>query len=195
MHETGRAGMQTLRTRIAGCLIAAAVCGHAGAGQPPLAALLKPLNLFVYRAGTSPPAFSSRTFDARQLAWADLRGKVVVVNFFASWCAECRPEMPAFERLHRDYAARGLRVIGVNARESKDAIARFAQTLNLTFPLLLDADGRINAQYGVIALPTTFVIARDGRAIAMATGAREWAGGPARALIDALLAEPAPASP
>jgi peroxiredoxin len=184
--------MRPMWRLIAGCLMAAAACGQAGADQQAVTALLKPLNLSGYRAGTSPPPFSGHTIDMRPLALADLRGKVVVVNFFASWCAECRPEMPAFEKLHRDYGARGLVVVGVNAREDKEAVARYAKTLGLTFPLVLDPDGQINAYYGVIGLPTTFVVARDGRAVAFATGPRKWAGAPARALIAALIAEAAP---
>jgi peroxiredoxin len=191
MREISRMSMRPLQMWIAACFMAVTWCADA-ADAPSVAALLKPLNLFAYRAGTPPPPFNGNTLDARPLALADLRGKVVVVNFFASWCAECRPEMPAFEQLHRDFAARGLSVIGVNARENKAEVARYAKSLGLTFPLLLDPNGQINTHYGVIGLPTTFVVARDGRAVAMATGPREWASAPARALIEALLAEPAP---
>lgn len=122
----------------------------------------------------------------------DLRGKVVLMNFWASWCAECRPEMPVLERLHREFAAQGFAVIGINAREGSEAIRRYASELGLTFPLVLDRDGTINALYGVVGLPTTFIVGRDGRAVALAVGPREWASTPARALIQALLAEPAP---
>jgi peroxiredoxin len=67
---------------------------------------------------------------------------------------------------------------------------RYAKELGLTFPLVLDRDGKINARYGVIGLPTTFVVGRDGRAIAFAIGPRQWESAPARTLIAALLAEP-----
>ena len=122
----------------------------------------------------------------------NLRGKVVLVNFWASWCLECRPEMPVLERLHREFGPRGLAVVGINAREETETVARYARALGLTFPLVLDRDGNMNRSYGVLGLPTTFIIGRDGRAVAFAVGAREWAGPPARALIEALLAEPAP---
>ena len=179
---------------LAAGLLAVAVCGPANADEQAVAALLKPLHLVGYRAGTRPPQFSGVTSDARPLSLADLHGKVVVVNFWASWCSECRPEMPALERLHREFAPRGLAIIGINAREGAEAIRRYAKELGLTFPLVLDPDGKINALYGVVALPATFVIGRDGRAVAFVVGSREWAGAPARALIEALLAEPAPRS-
>jgi peroxiredoxin len=100
--------------------------------------------------------------------------------------------MPVLERLHREFAPRGLAVIGINAHEGKSAIRRYAKELGLTFPLVLDPDRRINALYGVIGLPTTFVVGRDGYAVAFGIGPREWTEAPARALIGALLAEATP---
>ena len=114
------------------------------------------------------------------------------MSFWASWCLECRPEMPQLERLHREFAPEGLAVVGVNSREDREAVRRYAKELSLTFPVVLDSDGKINAAYGVIGLPTTFVVGRDGRAVALAVGPREWVGNSARELIKALLAEPAP---
>jgi peroxiredoxin len=177
--------------RLALALLVVVPCGLAQA-ESAMAPLLKPLDLAGYPSRTTPPHFSGSTADARRLAIEDLRGKVVLVNFWASWCAECRPEMPAFERLHRELAPKGLAVVGVNAREERTAIRRYASELGLTFPLVLDPDGKINTAYGVVGLPTTFVVARDGRVIALAVGPREWAGAPARALLQALLAEPSP---
>jgi peroxiredoxin len=172
-------------------LFIAAACAPAHAGQDAIAALIKPLHLVAYRAGTIPPPFSGVTPAARPISLADLRGKVVIVNFWASWCAECRPEMPALEYLHREFAARGLVMIGINAREDAATINRYAKDLHLTFPLLVDTDGKINALYGVVGLPATFLIGRDGRAVAFGIGSREWAGAPARALMEGLLTEPA----
>ena len=172
-------------------LLAAALAPAASADEPALTALLKTLDLRGYPSRTAPPQFSGSTLAARQLSMTEYRGRVIVLTFWASWCLECRVEMPALERLQREFSSRGLATIGVNARENKEVVRRYANELGLTFPLVLDRDGKINARYGVIGLPTTFVVGRDGRAIALAIGPRQWESAPARALIEALLAEPA----
>jgi peroxiredoxin len=178
------------RVGIAGILIASVTMLAAPqATQADVGELLQKLNLTVYPRGTKPPAFNGRTADGETVSLASLRGKVVLINFWAAWCEECRPEMPMFERLHRDFAAKGLSVIGINAREGTAAIRGFAKELGLTFPLILDPKGEINVAYGVIGLPTTFLIGRDGQAVALAVGPREWGSEQSRAVIRALLAE------
>jgi peroxiredoxin len=180
------------RPGIAGVLIAiVTILGAPEASRAEVTELLQKLDLTAYRSGTRPPEFNGRTADGRTASLASQRGRVILLNFWATWCLECRPEMPIFERLHREYAPHGLSVIGINAREGTVAIRGYAKELGLTFPLILDPNGEINALYGVIGLPTTFFIGRNGRAVALAVGPREWASTPARALIRALLAETA----
>jgi peroxiredoxin len=173
-------------------LLIAVLAGSASADDPALASLLKTLDLRGYTSRTAPPQFSGVTLDVRQLSLAEYRGTVIVLTFWASWCLECRVEMPALARLQREFSSRGLAIIGVNARESTEAVRRYAKELGLTFPIVLDPDGKINSLYGVIGLPTTFVVGRDGRAVAFAIGPRQWESAPARALIAALLAQPTP---
>jgi len=187
--------MTSVCRMLRGGLLLLALGSPVSADSPALTSLLKPLGIVGYPARATPPGFSGHTFDARPVSMEELRGKVVLVNFWASWCLECRPEMPLFERLHREFAPQGLAIVSVNAREDREAVRRYASELGLTFRLVLDPDGTINAAYGVVGLPTTFVIGRDGRAVALAVGPREWAGTSARELIKALLAEPAPRPP
>ena len=157
--------------------------------EPLQKGMLEALSLSGYPAHMNAPQFSSRTSKGRMVSLADLRGRVVLLTFWASWCQECRPEMPAFEQLHRDFTAQGLTVLGVNVREGKRAIQSYARELDLTFPLVLDSNGEIRNSYGVIGLPTTFLIGRDGRTVGLAVGPREWSSMPARAIIQALLTE------
>ena len=126
------------------------------------------------------------------LSLTDLRGKVVLSISGRAGVPSVAPRCPCSSGSTASSRRRGLAVIGINAREDKRAVGRYATELGLTFPLVLDPDGKNNALYGVIGIPTTFVIGRDGRAVAFGVGAREWGGAPARALIEALLAEPLP---
>jgi peroxiredoxin len=175
---------------IAGVLVAiATILGAPEASPAEVTELLQKLNLTAYPRATKPPEFSGHTVDGKTLSLLSLGGKVVLLNFWATWCQECRPEMPIFQRLHREFAPQGLNVIGINAREETPAIQKYAKELGLSFPLVLDAKGEINAAYGIIGLPTTFIIGRDGRAVARGVGPREWSGEQALAIIRALLAE------
>lgn len=135
------------------------------AERPVLAELLKALNLSVYPAAMQPPEFSGFTADGDSMSLASLSGRVVILNFWATWCLECRPEMPMFEGLHRELTPQGLSVIGINAREKAAAVRDYAKELRLAFPLILDPKGAIHQAYGVIGLPTTFFIGRDGRPV------------------------------
>jgi peroxiredoxin len=157
--------------------------------QPSLPALLRSLELSDYPAEMWPPPFEAHTVKGQAVSLAELRGRVVLLNFWASWCAECRPEMPMFERLHREFAAQGLTVLGMNFDEEPQTIQPYARDLGLTFPLVLDPQGDIARAYGVIGLPTTLLIGRDGRPVALAVGPRVWDSTEARTLIRVLLAE------
>lgn len=150
---------------------------------------LRALGLAGYTKNERPPGFTALTAEGRPLSMSGLRGKVVLLTFWATWCQPCRDEMPMFERLHRDLGDLGLVVVGVNAREDAAPILEYARAHDLSFVLAVDPDGKVGAAYGVVALPTTFVIARDGRAVARAIGARAWGSDSARMLLRRLLAE------
>ncbi len=158
-------------------------------GRPTLNVQIKNFRLRGYPSDMRPSEFTGKTSDGKAMSLAQLRGRVVLLNFFASWCSECRPEMPMFEKLHQEFASQGLAVLGINVREGIRAIHKYAKELGLTFPLVLDPNGQISRSYGVIGLPTTFLIARDGRPVALAIGPRKWDGEKAKAIVRTLLAE------
>ena len=187
----GEAATEKRGMRVLACGLVAlvTVLGATAAGQPTVTGLLEPLNLFAYPPGTKPPEFCSSTVEGRKVSLSGLEGRVVLLNFWATWCVECRAEMPVLEQLHRDFAGEGLTVLGINVREGIPTIQRYAKALGLTFPLVVDPKGEIRVSYGVIGLPTTFMIGRDGRVVARAIGARDWGSADGRALIQALLAE------
>lgn len=170
-------------------IILAAGLQRLAASQPVTTDMLKALNLSSYPSAVRPPAFTARTIEGEVVSLAVLRGKVGLLNFWATWCQECRPDMALLERLHREFAAQGLVVLGINVREQSLAVRKYAKELGLTFPLVLDPKGELSGAYGVVGIPTTFLVGRDGRAVALAVGPRDWGGETARSLIRALLAE------
>jgi peroxiredoxin len=165
-----------------------------GASPALTPAQLATLHLTGYSRSTVPPDFGLRTPDGQLVSLAGLRGKVVVLNFWATWCRECLTEMPALETLHRRFATRGLAIVGVDSREGATRVQRYAKEHGLTFPLLLDLDGAVTANYGVVALPTTLLIGRDGHPVALAVGPREWTSPGALEILETLLGNPAGAA-
>jgi cytochrome c biogenesis protein CcmG, thiol:disulfide interchange protein DsbE len=101
---------------------------------------------------------------------ASYRGKVVVLNFWASWCAPCKSETPLLERLQRQIAPHGGTVLGVNYRDTTGDANAFARKYGLTYPSLRDIDGNMAQDYGTRALPETFVIDREGKVTAVSRG-------------------------
>ena len=116
------------------------------------------------REGFLAPDFTLETLDGGEMTLSDLRGKVVMVNLWASWCPPCRAEMPAIESVYKENKNRGLEVLAVNTtyQDGEKAAALFASGLGLTFPILLDQDGAVSRRYQLQALPTTYFIDRRG---------------------------------
>jgi len=116
------------------------------------------------REGFSAPDFTLDILGGGQVTLSELRGKVVVINLWASWCPPCRAEMPAIEKVYRAYADRGVVVLGVNTtyQGSEPDAAAFVRKYSLTFPIPLDRDGSVSQRYALRGLPTTFFIDRKG---------------------------------
>jgi len=97
-----------------------------------------------------------------RVSLSDLRGKVVVLNFWATWCPPCRREVPNLQAVHNEYGPRGVVVLAVDVQESLDTVGKFAMDNGITFNVWLDEDGWASTVYGVRSLPTTFFIDRQG---------------------------------
>ncbi len=113
-------------------------------------------------AGRSAPAFTLQAVDGRSVALGDLRGQVIVLNFWATWCPPCRAEMPALQEVYDARRADGLMVLAVNQDETPSAIRSFGQEFALTFPLLVDTGYVVSHRYRIGLLPSTYFIDRDG---------------------------------
>lgn len=93
------------------------------------------------------------------------RGKVVVMNLWATWCPPCREEMPALERLYREYRSQGVVVLGVDQGEAARVAAAYAREHGVTYPILIDEDQQYGRAYSAVGLPTTIVVGRDGHIV------------------------------
>ena len=116
------------------------------------------------------PPMNMPLYDGGILTPADYAGKPVVVNFWASWCGPCRQEAPIFERLSREYAERGVLFVGVNIQDAETDAQAYLREYDITYPNGIDANGGISIDYGVIGIPVTFFIDREGIVH------RRWAG-------------------
>ena len=120
------------------------------------------------------PDFVLPDMDGEPHALQDYRGKVVLVNFWATWCPPCRREMPALERLYQQLGGQGLVVLAVNQWEDPDHVFAYTGELNVfpTFPILFDPDSSVSEDFGVKGLPTSFLLDQDGRVRYRAIGGR-----------------------
>jgi thiol-disulfide isomerase/thioredoxin len=139
-------------------------------------------------AHATPPLRLPR-LDGGMTALADHRDKLVIVNFWATWCQPCLTEMPTLEALWQEYRPRGLVVLGVAVDRDapRPLLEPYVSRLGLTFPVLLDADLKSAQAWRVTGLPATFVIRPGGHAVGMAFGAREWNSKEMRALLERFL--------
>jgi peroxiredoxin len=120
---------------------------------------------FAYAAKISGPApnFTLQSRDGKTVSLADLKGQVVMVNFWATWCGPCRQEMPHLEALYSRYNSLGFTLLGVNVEDNPEGAKKWLDENGpVTFPVLLDPKNQVSKLYDVIAMPSTVLVARDG---------------------------------
>lgn len=139
--------------------------------QPKLGHQLTPLSQPV-----KAPNFTLPDMDENEHSLEELRGEVVLLNFWGTWCPPCRREMPSMERLYQKLRSAGLRVIAVNQTEDADHVFAYTGQLGVdpTFPILFDKDSKVSASYEVLGLPTSFLIDKFGMVRFRAIGGREF---------------------
>jgi thiol-disulfide isomerase/thioredoxin len=139
--------------------------------------------------GQSPPDFTLPTLDGGFITLSGLKGKVVMINFWTTWCPPCREEMPSLERLYRHYKYEDFALLAVDIMENPETVKKFAKKYNLSFPILLDKTGDVAVKYSANAIPTTYIINKKGKTVGKAIGPRKWDGDHAKDLFQELLKE------
>lgn len=149
--------------------------------------------LFPVELGTKAPDFKAFTLDSvpREKRLADYRGKVVMINVWATWCLPCRVEMPSIEALNKTYASKGLKILAVSIDDpGTDATIRaFVKQYGLTFEVLHDPQAKISDLYDITGYPETFIVGKDGVIRKKLMSATDWNSPEARSLVDRLLVE------
>lgn len=121
---------------------------------------------------------------------SDLRGQLVLINIWATWCYPCRAEMPSINALYQDYQVKGLAIVAIATdQEGKPIVVPFLRAHRLTFPVLLDPQNMLGARLQVSGIPTSYVLDKRGRIVGFESGARDWNSRQIRDLLDQLLAE------
>ena len=131
--------------------------------------------------------FTLQLLSGGSAALSSYKGKVVILNFWATWCPPCRAEMPSMETLYQRFKNEGLEILAVNLGENQATVRQFIQNNRYTFPVPLDSNNRIGAIYGVEAIPTSYILDRDGKIIARIVGSINWDTSQVIAAFDALL--------
>ncbi|MCC6544562.1 MAG: TlpA family protein disulfide reductase [Nitrospirae bacterium] len=131
--------------------------------------------------------FTLKDVSNKQVNLKDFRGKVIMLNFWATWCGPCREEMPSMEKLYRQFKGKGFVILAVASGEDINSVNKFIKHYNLTFPALIDSDYKVSDNYKVWALPTTYFINSKGQIIGKAQGGRNWDTRQANQYISSLL--------
>lgn len=120
--------------------------------------------IFAPQEGFKAPDFTLSTPDGKIYTVSELKGRPILINFWASWCGPCREEMPAMQKLYEEFKDQGFIVLAVNTthQDNYDAAVNFANLLGLTFPILMDTEGRVSDLYQLRATPTSFFIDKEG---------------------------------
>ena len=158
-----------------GCLVAAFFAAAAGAQE-----------LKTWRGGPTPP-LALQDLEGRAHRLEDYRGKVVLVNFWATWCDPCREEMPSIEKLRAALAGRPFEVLAVNLAEPASRIRAFVDKMPMAHPVLLDKDSLAAKAWGARILPASYLVGPDGRIRYYCRGELDWSRESVRELVGGLL--------
>ena len=126
------------------------------------------------QVGAPVPGFTLPDLEGRMHALDELRGKVVVLNYWATWCPPCIYEMPSLNTLYERYRGQGFIVLGISVDEDQEQYESFLNQSNISFPTVRDPERSISARYGTLKYPESYLISRDGRVLRKYMGPEDW---------------------
>lgn len=138
----------------------------------------------------APPVdFSLLNLNNKTVTLSDLKGKIVFLNFWATWCGECRVEMPLMQKLYMRFKDKDFAMVAVSLNEPKSVVEKFFDDYKLTFTALLDSKGELGIPFGIRGIPMTYILDKGGGIIGKVIGARQWDSKESFALFEQLLKE------
>jgi thiol-disulfide isomerase/thioredoxin len=128
------------------------------------------------REGSRAPEFVLKDLEGREVSLSSLKGNVVLVNFWATWCPPCREEIPSMAKLNALVAGKPVRLLAISIDEGgKAAVENLFRKMNVTLPTLLDTDSKTGKRYGITGVPETFIVDRQGYVVKKVVGPMDWA--------------------
>ena len=149
--------------------------------------IFKETGIRILKNRQDPINFTLPLLGGRNASLSSYKGKVVILNFWATWCPPCRAEMPSMETLYQRFKNQGLEILAVDLGEERSEVQQFINNNRYTFPVLLDLDGKNITRYGVSGIPTTYILDREGKIIARIVGSIQWDNPKIIAAFEALL--------
>ncbi len=158
-----------------------------GIGDHRIDKLMRKLRIIPLHQIMPPDDFALKDLDGNIMRLSDYKGKVVFLNFWTTWCPDCRIEMPSMEKLYHKFKGRDFTIVAINLQETAEDVEAFFKRYRLTFPALLDSDGNVGRSFGIRSIPATFILSQKGGMIGKAFGPREWDGKDAEKLFNLLI--------
>ncbi len=118
--------------------------------------------------------FKLKNLNGKTVSLESFRGKVVFLNFWATWCPPCRAEIPSMIELYNKLKTKGLEIVGVDLQEDRETVEKFVKQYGMNYTVLLDTTGQVGQIYGARSIPTTYIVDRNGNILARTIGTREW---------------------
>ena len=146
----------------------------AGTENQELERLFNEMGIVQIPPAADPVEIQLKDQNGRLTSFSEFRGKIVFINFWASWCMACVIEMPSMEKLHEKFKDKDFVMVGINLQESEATILKFYKEHKLTFTTLLDSTGDVGTAFRIRGIPTTFILDKNGIIIGKALGPREW---------------------